>query len=613
MFFVRNPSSLLLLLVPSLTAAHQLPDYAKTELMIPMRDGVKLYTAVYSPVGVAGRHPILLERTPYSAGPYGTQRKWSFDGSQRFRQAGYIFVYQDVRGKYMSEGTYENIRPTLSEGAKGIDESTDAYDTIDYLVKHVPENNGKVGIWGISYPGFYAAAAMRNSHPALKAASPQAPVSDWFLGDDFHHNGALFLQDAFGFLSGFGQVRKAPGPSEPDAPAIDWGPSGAYDFYLKLGSVANADTRYLKGSVPFWSEMISHSSYDAWWRARNLPSKLTNVHCAVLTVGGLFDAEDMWGALHVAQSVSAQNPRVSSSMIMGPWYHGMWAGEAGARFGDIDFNQETGTWFREQIEFPFFDQYLRGTKASPLPKATLFETGTNKWRGFDAWPPKHLATKTVFLTDGKTLAESSPKHLGIHSYVADPANPTHYLADKREYGRPAEYMIADQRFAQSREDVLTFRGSALKSGLTVAGPIQVVLNVATSGTDGDWVVKVIDEYPEDAGNNLMRKPMASYQMLLRGDVMRGRYRSGFATPKAMQPDVPTTIKFTMNDVLHTFLPGHRIVVQVQPYWFPLVERNPNQFIDLATAKDKDFVPARVKVFTGGSTPSKIVFGVLQGS
>lgn len=586
--------------------------YRKIEMQIPMRDGVKLYTSIYIPTKVAGKHPILLERTPYSAGPYGKAAKTDFDGSDKFKASGYIFAFQDVRGQYMSGGKFENVRPTLKPGQKGIDESTDAWDTIDYLVKKVPDNNGNVGLWGISYPGFYAAAAGINSHPALKAISPQAPVSDWFIGDDVHHNGAFFLQDNFGFDTWFDNPR-AGLEIDHKALEISHGQAGDYAFFLKSGTLLDLDRKVLKGRLPYWTEINNHPNYDEYWQDRALPPHLKNVHCAVLTVGGWFDAEDQWGALNTYAAMEKQNPNTPNTLVMGPWYHGMWADGRGESFGDVNFGMPTSEWYRENVEFPFFERYLRGQKVPAPAEATVFETGNNRWRTFAQWPPNGLSKTSVYLAGGKALTNAAPTDAGAESYVYDPAQPTPYIADLKSDSRPAEYMLADQRWADKRADVSTYRGNVLDRDLTVAGSIDVDLWASTTGTDADFVVKVIDVWPDDSATKAPNgTPMAGYEQLLRGDIMRGKFRNSFSKPEPFVPGEPTRVHFKLNDVLHTFKAGHRILIQIQSAWFPLVDRNPNKFVDIYHALPSDFQPATITLYHDPAHPSSLTFGRLGG-
>lgn len=583
-------------------------SYSKAEYDIPMRDGVALHTVVYSPKNVSGLHPILMERTPYSAGPYGEGKFAGFRGSPRMREKGYIFAFQDVRDKYLSLGDYINVRPELKRGEKGIDESTDTSDTVDWLVKNVKDNNGAVGLWGISYPGFYAGVGAINSNPHLKAVSPQAPVSDWFLGDDVHHNGAFFIQDTFNFGLFFNQPRKGPGPN-PEGFHLDKGGKSEYDFFLEAGSASDLDSKYLKGAIPYWNETISHANYDAYWKDRSLPTHMRGVKCAVLTVGGWFDAEDMWGALNSYARTERQNRGTPNFLVMGPWYHGMWAGR-GQQFGDLDFGQDTSAWYRDNVEFPFFERYLRGQDVPPPAEATVFETGTNRWRTFGQWPPKGLGRTTLYLAQGRGIATTNSE--GSDAFVYDPAAPTPYLADyANSRRRTREYMIDDQRWAEKRPDVLTYKGKPFQEDTTFAGPIDVDFWVTTSGTDMDLVVKVIDVYPDDSTEQSPKgASMAGYELNVKADIFRGRFRNSFERPEAFVPGKPTRIHFKMNDLLHTFRRGHRLMVQVQGAWFPLVDRNPNSFVDIYHARPDDYQKATITVLHDSAHPTRLTFGTL---
>ena len=580
--------------------------YSKYEYMIPMRDGVKLYTQVYVPKTVSGKHPILMERTCYGAGPKGPTAFKNHRGSPKLQTAGYIFAYQDVRGKGFSEGDFVNIRPQLKPGQKGIDESTDTWDTVDYLVKHVPDNNNKVGMWGISYPGFYTAVGAINSHPSLAAISPQAPVSDWFLGDDVHHNGAFFTQDNFDFSAGFDVPRGGARPT------INRGSATAYEFFLKAGSAAQLGKTYYQGLIPYWDELMQHGTLDEYWKARSLPDKLKGVKCAVLTVGGLFDAEDMWGALNDFQYFEKQNRGIPNFLVMGPWFHGGWAGGTGRKFGDIDFGTDVSAYFRNEIEFPFFEKYLRDQAVAAPAKATIFETGGNRFRKFAQWPPKYTSKFEAFLSPNMTLSGTAPSTDGKVSYDNDPTAPTPYVTDwETSKRRPSTYMLDDQTWASKRKDVVTFTGPTITSDLTVAGPVDVDFWVTTSGTDGDFVVKLIDVYPaSELSKTRTDTSMANYQMLVRGDVMRGKFRNSFEKPEPFVPGQPTRVHFKMNDVLHTFRYGHKVMIQVQSNWFPLVDRNPNKFIDIYSAKDSDYEKATISLLFGPSHASKVSIGVL---
>jgi putative CocE/NonD family hydrolase len=583
--------------------------YTKYEFRIPMRDGARLFTAVYVPKDDSQTYPILLTRTPYSVGPYGVDRyKSNLGPSALFGKDGYIFAYQDVRGRWMSEGTFVNMRPE-EDGSSRVDESTDTFDTIDWLVKHVANNNGKVGMYGISYPGFYAAAGLIGAHPALKAASPQAPVTDWFVGDDWHHNGAFLLTHCFNFLSRFGHPR--PEPTKKFDFKFEHGTPDGYDFFLRMGPLANADKTYFKGDVAFWNEVMAHGTYDAWWKARNLRPHLKNVKPAVMTVGGWFDAENLFGALECYRAIEANSPGASNSLVMGPWYHGGWSGGDGDRLGHVAFNSKTSEFFREKIEMPFFKAHLKGEAADrPAPEAHVFETGTNQWRRHDAWPPKAVKPRTLYLRGDGALAFEAPgddETSAADEYLSDPAHPVPYMAEI-DTAMAREYMVADQRFAARRPDVLTYKTPVLDDDLTLAGPVKVTLQVATTGTDSDWVVKLIDVYPDDAPDpepNPSGVRMGGFQQFVRGDVMRGKFRKGFEAPVPFSPGEPAEVAFTIPDLYHTFRAGHRLMVQVQSSWFPLIDRNPQTFVDIYSAAPSDFRPATQRVYRSKGLPSRL--------
>jgi putative CocE/NonD family hydrolase len=603
---------LLLALLPRPAAAQGAEavkaNYTKFEYRIPMRDGVRLFTSVYVPKDTSQRYPILLNRTPYSVAPYGIDSyRGNLGPSALFANGGYIFAYQDVRGRWMSEGTFVNMRPQIDhkKGPQDIDESSDTYDTIDWLVKHVANNNGKAGLYGISYPGFYTAAGMIDAHPALKAASPQAPINDWFVGDDFHHNGALFLPHLFNFIAVFGRPR--PQPTRKGPPGFEHDTPDGYAFFLRLGPLANVNPRYFKHDIAFWDEVMRHGTYDEFWQARNLRPHIKNIKPAVMTVGGWFDAENLFGALHTYRRVEETSPGSTNLLVMGPWLHGGWSGGDGESLGRVHFNAKTSAFYREHIELPFFEHYLKDKGENKLPKAWVFETGTNQWRKHDAWPPKDSKPKAFYLhADGRLGAEPPPEGGAedLHDeYVSDPAKPVPFQ-DAIAIGMSPGYMVADQRFAGRRTDVLVYQTEALEDDVTIAGPIQADLFVSTTGTDSDWVVKLIDVYPDDYPG------MGGYQQLVRGEVMRGKFRTSYEKPEPFEPGKPTAVKFTMQDVYHTFRPGHRIMVQVQSSWFPLVDRNPQTFTDIYAAKEADFRKATQRVYRSRELPSKVMVRVM---
>jgi putative CocE/NonD family hydrolase len=589
--------------------------YTKYEYRIPMRDGKRLFTAVYVPKDDSKKYPILMTRTPYSVQPYGTSAyREDLGPSPLFAREGYIFVYQDVRGRWMSEGDFVNMRPhnPAPKGPDEPDESTDTYDTIDWLLKKVPGHNGKVGLWGISYPGFYTAAGMIDAHPALKAASPQAPVTDWFIGDDFHHNGAFFLPHLFNFLGRFDRPR--PYPVKKFEAKFDHGTPDGYDFFLKLGPLNEAGERHFKGQVAFWDEFVKHGTYDEFWKARNIRQHLKDVKPAVLTVGGWYDAENLFGALETYKHVKKLSPKTANRLVMGPWIHGGWNRGTGESLGDVAFNAKTSEYYRKEIELPFFEEHLKGKKPASAPEAWVFEMGTNVWRRHDTWPPRNVKPRHLYFHPRGVLGDSAPpaaKDEDAHDeYVSDPAKPVPYI-NKTVIRMVPEYMTADQRFAAQRPDVIVYQTPELEEDVTIAGPIRAELFVSTTGMDADFVVKVIDVYPNDYPEPNPKEPkLGGYQQLVRGDVMRGKFRDSFEKPQPFEPGKATAVKFTLPDVYHTFRAGHRIMIQVQSSWFPLVDRNPQTFCDIYAAKESAFKKATHRIYRTPEMPSRVTVQVV---
>lgn len=593
--------------------------FTKREVMIPMRDGKQLFTTIYSPNDQGKPYPIILRRTPYSCSPYGAGTFSTNFQNMHLARAGYIFVFQDVRGRYMSEGEFVDVRPFIPasdpspKGKKQADESSDTYDTVDWLLKNASNNNGQVGVMGISYPGFYATMAILAGHPAIKAVSPQAPVTDWFVGDDFHHNGAFMLMDGFGFYSGFGKPRPKP-TTEGQAGFSQWNTPDNYDFYLRAGALRNFATKFDMGKIPFWNDLMSHPNYDDWWQARNPRPHLKNVMPAVMTVGGLFDAEDCWGAWNTYKALEKQNPATHpNSIVMGPWVHGGWARTPGDRLGNVVFGQKTSDFYQQEIEFKFFEYHLKDKGKMDLPDAYIFETGSNRWTTYDTWPPKNIEQKKFyFQPKGKLSAQSwiPITQSTFDQYLSDPAKPVPYTEDVH-LGRTREYMCDDQRFAARRPDVLVYQTEVLSESLTVTGPVIADLWTSLSTTDADFVVKLIDVFPDTLKSVENGVPMGGYQMLVRGEIFRGRYRESFENPKAFEPKVVTNVKFELPDVAHTFLPGHKLMVQVQSSWFPLADRNPQQFVNIYEAKDEDFVPCTVQIHRDALGASGVILPVLK--
>jgi putative CocE/NonD family hydrolase len=588
--------------------------YTKYERQIPMRDGIRLFTRIYVPKDDSQAWPIMLTRTPYALKPYGEDNYTDPSGTfAMLARDRFVLVMQDVRGRYASEGEYVQVRPfNPNKGPRDTDESSDAWDTIDWLVKHVPNNNGKVGMFGISYPGFYTSMGMINSHPALKAASPQAPVSDWFMGDDLHHNGALFLSQSLGFI--YGMEQKSDDPLHDGGRHFVFNNPDGYDFFLRMGSVGNSDTVLFKGAVPVWTEFLAHPNYDSFWQARNIRPNLKNIHCAVMNVGGWFDGEDLFGSLETYRWTRRQNPGLTNLLVMGPWAHGEWGRLAGDKLGNISFHAKTAEFYRAHIELPFFRRFLKGDTNNPLPRAYIFQTGLNQWRRFDTWPPRQVKEQTLFFQSGGRLSFAPPKDGGsaFDEYVSDPAKPVPFTMEVTT-SYPRSYPVQDQRFASSRPDVLVYDTEPLEEDLTFAGPLKAVLHVSTTGTDADWIVKLIDVYDPDFPNpepNPGNVVMGGYQQLVRGDVMRARFRNSFEKPEATVPGDVTRIEFTMPDVCHTFRRGHRVMLQVQSSWFPLVDRNPQTFVNIATAKPEDFRKATQRVYHTGNAASALTIQVL---
>lgn len=584
--------------------------YTKYEFRIPARDGKRLFTAVYVPKDAAGGpYPFLMERTPYSVDPYGEDQYEKHLGpSEEFEKSGYIFVYQDVRGRWMSEGEFLEMRPHIDnkKSAKDVDDASDTYDTIEFLLKHVPNNNGKVGIWGISYPGFFTSASMIDSHPALVAASPQAPMTDLFMGDDGYHGGAFMLAANFGFYGPFFHPQAEPQTPKPAIP-FDFGTHDSYEFYLKAGNIANLDKLYLKGSNWLFSDQARHDTYDAYWHERDLSRHMKNVKCAVLVVGGWYDAEDLSGPYRTFYATSKLNPDTPTTLVEGPWVHGGWSRGDGSHLGDVQFNAKTSEYFRTNVQFPFFEHYLKG-KGAAQPKAVVFETGTNVWRNFDAWPPKAATAKTLYFHAGGKLSFEPPtESQSKDEYISDPNHPVPFVGYTTD-SVPQRYMVDDQRFASYRPDVLVYETDPLEEDVTIAGPISPKLKVASSATDSDFVVKLIDVYPHDypdsnqEGNpnkRVLEAPpvhMSSYQQLLRGEPFRAKFRTNWEKPEPLVPGKETDINFTMPDLFHTFRRGHRIMIQVQSSWFPLTDRNPQTFTDIPNATPEQFQKATEQVF-----------------
>jgi len=591
-------------------------NYTKYEYQVPMRDGKKLFTSVYVPKDQSKKYPFMMDRTCYSVSPYGpTAYKGSLGPSTQFVHDGYIFVYQDVRGRYMSEGIFEEMTPELEvhKTNKDVDEGTDTYDTIDWLLKNIPNNNGKVGVWGISYPGFYTTASLLSRHPALVAASPQAPMSDLWR-DDGWHNGAFFMLANFTFYPGFTN-RQDGVPTQRRGGRFDPGTEDGYDFFLKMGSVKNTNDKYFKDTIRLWNEMLAHPDYDEHWKARNVLTHLHDIKTAVLVTGGWYDAEDLYGAINTYKTLAKMNPKTPIYFTMGPWVHGGWAGGDGDALGDISFGGPTGPWYRENVEFKFFSHYLKGTELGDIAPINAFETGVNKWKTYKAWPPVEAAEKNLYLLPGGKLSFTAPAAAkeSFDAYVSDPANPVPFVPGKT-FDMNREYMVGDQRFLADRKDVISYTSDVLDKDITIAGNIWPKLNVSTTGTDADFIVKVIDVYPDSAANNTIRGKeikMSGYEQMVRSEPIRGKYRNAFDKPEPFIPGKITPLSWELQDVLHTFKKGHRIMVQVQSSMFPLMDRNPQKFVNIMKAQESDFQKATHKIYTSKLHPSYLKVRVMN--
>lgn len=607
---------------------YQLKDYYdKVEFQIPMRDGVKLYTAVFIPKANQEKYPILMKRTPYSCAPYGANAFPNILGPQgdhRFAKEGYIFVCQDVRGRFMSEGSFTNMTPHREnkKSPKDIDESTDMYDSVEYLLKNLSNHNGRVGIHGISYPGFYTAASIVDTHPAIKAASPQAPIADWFIGDDFHHNGAFYLLDFYRFFPGF--EHPEPNPTQKRGPGIELGVEDHYTYFQRLGALPNANARYFKHKVAYWDTVMAHGNYDAFWQRSNLTPHMKQVKTNVLTVYGLFDAEDPLGGLALYHSIKKNNPQVPSNrIVIGPWFHGGWERSTGNFLGNVPFKEKTAVFYREQVDLAFFNYYLKDKGSFDYKEALVFDSGAYKWHQFDQWPPAQTSPFHLYLREHGQLktekpAPTSKTNVGMakDSFISDPAKPVPFTQEITP-NRTREYMVEDQRFAARRPDVLVYESDVLSEDVTLAGPVDIDLWVATTGTDADWIVKVIDVFPDETpevqpkNEKYMNVPLSGYQMLVRYEVMRGKFRNSFEKPMPFMPNVPTQVKWVAPDIMHTFKKGHRIMVQVQSSMFPLIDRNPQVFTDIYQAKDRDFKAQTHTLYHNARYPSAITVGRLK--
>jgi putative CocE/NonD family hydrolase len=604
-------------------------NYDKKEVSISMRDGINLHTTIYTPKDKSKIYPILLQRTPYSCQPYGdSEFREKIGPNIHLMKEGNIIVYQDVRGRWMSEGTYDNMRAyiPIKKSSKDIDESSDTFDTIEWLIKNVDTNNGKVGIWGISYPGFYATYATLDAHPALKAASPQACIADFYF-DDFHHNGA-YLLSYFKVTSLFGTPKDKPVDtawySLPDLKTKD-----QYQFFLDAGPLSNLNKYFQYETIDnpslrkddmvddfFWKELIEHPNYDSIWQSKGIIQHLKKVNSSVATmvVGGWFDAEDLYGPLETYKTIEKYNPENYNTMVFGPWDHGAWAGRKGKNFvGNYYFGDSISEFFQKNIETKFFNHFLKGKgdHNTGLPEAYVFDSGEKEWKTYDNWPPQGIAKKTFFLSENQELTNVQISNKPI-KFISDIKHPVPYSEDIKTVFTPRKYMTDDQRFAARRPDVLVFETSILNEDLTLAGDILAKLKVAITGTDADWIVKIIDVHPADIEEQKEgmqdHLKLSNYHLMVRSEVMRGKFRNSFSNPEPFIPNKITDVDIKLQDVFHTFKKGHKLQVQIQSTWFPLIDLNPQTFVpNIFKAKEDDFKTQTHTVFTSSS----IEFSVLK--
>ena len=613
--------TIILFLVPSLKGQENNfveANYNKAEYQVKMRDGIKLNTIVYTPKDSSEAYPILMQRTPYSIGPYGERKRNRLSPNEKLEKDLFIFVFQDVRGKFMSEGEFVDMRPVLTaySGKEDVDETTDTWDTVEWLINNINNNNGKVGMYGTSYPGFYTVMGSINAHPAMVCTSPQAPISDWFLWDDMHHNGALTLPLSFNFFQVFGK--------EHPEPTTQWGsrpqyPSGdAYHFFLDLGPVKNANKNFLHGSIDFWNQFTEHPNYDSFWQSRSTLPHLKNITPAVLTVGGWYDGEDLSGALHTYLGIEHNNPDATNMLVMGPWTHGGWASPDYNDPSLIPFREVDKYFYLNEIEYPFFNYFLKGKGVMDLPEAWVFETGSDQWISYDSWPPANVLEKRIWLEEDGSLSWNSPEKSGeiYDEYISDPKKPVPYtapfLSARSFYNR--QYLSEDQRFASTRPDVLVYSGQVLEEAMLLSGPVEVELFVSTTASDADWVVKLIDVFPDTAnqrGLNQREIEVGGYQMLIRGDIFRGKYRNSFEHPEPFLAKEVTRVKFTLPDINHCFQKGHRLMIQVQSSWFPLFDRNPQTFTNIYKCDKGAFQKATHRVYRSKEYPTNLILPLIN--
>jgi putative CocE/NonD family hydrolase len=605
---------LLLFALAGRAQAPNSPDYSllfnKMDVMIAARDGVKLHTEIYTPKNSSEPLPIVIERTPY--GIHDDDKGYSriLGRYAEMIPDDYIFVFQDIRGRYGSEGTFVMQRPVRDpKDPKAIDEGTDTYDTIDWLVKNVPHNNGRAGLVGISYGGWLTVMGMLEPHPALKAVSEQASPADMFLGDDFHHNGAFRLSYGFEYSTMMETGRTNF--------AFKFDQFDTYEWYLRLGALSNADKNYVHGTLPTWKDFVAHPNYDAFWKQEAMAYILTKPKVPDLNVAGWWDQEDAYGPMKIYELLEKNDPDHLNYLVAGPWNHGGWARSSGKSLGAIPFGSDTSLYFRQKIEAPWFAYWLKNKGSLPLKEALLFQTGSNKWVQFDSWPPHDAATREIYFREDGKLSFDAPQVAtpqSFDSYVSDPAHPVPYrhrpidmtYPDDHPGGWPT-WLVEDQRFVDNRPDVLTWQTEELTEDMTVTGSVTAKLFASTTGSDSDWIVKLIDVYPEKYPDDWK---LSGYELMIADEVFRGRFRKSFEKPEPITPDAITPFTIDLHTANHVFKKGHRIMVQVQSTWFPIIDRNPQKFVpNIFEAKESDYQKATQRIYRSKEYPSGVVLSL----
>ena len=579
--------------------------YERTEVMIPVRDGIKLKTYIFKPKEITEALPFLMMRTPYGAEGYGAAL--ASKAFSHLANEGYIFVVQDLRGRFGSEGEFVMMRPPKDKSSPAnVDEGTDTNDTIAWLLENIPNNNGRVGVFGISYGGWTTVQAIVEPHPAIKAVSPQASPDDMFIGDDFSHNGAFRLGPSFGY-SAMMESGKTNMPYKLDQ-------FDAYEFYLDMGALHNANDQYFHGKIPSWNDFMAHANYDEYWKGINVTRYLKKLYVPTLNVAGWWDAEDFYGPMKIYSHLEKMDAENKNFLVVGPWRHGGWAGTDGSKLWDIDFDSNTSEYYKNNVEAPWFAYYLKDKGTLELPEALTFITGANTWERYDEWPPSYMAKdKKLYFRPDQDLSFDPPADAGkeaCDSYISDPAGPVPYT--KRPMpefwqGASAEWKVEDQRFVHLRPDVLSWETEPLEADLIVSGKIVAHLFASTTGTDSDWIVKFIDVYPEDYKKEKLR----GYQLMIADDVLRGKFRNSYEKPEPVEPNTVVEYVIDLNSRNHCFRKGHKIMVQVQSTWFPLIDRNPQKFIDIPKAKDSDYQKTTQKIYRTTNYPSHIVIPVVE--